>query len=54
MTSFLLLCDSERGDFLHWPFPGSLMEQPHCTMELYRLIQLNYRIAVHEMQKRMR
>jgi len=46
------MCDSERGDFLHYPFPGSLMDQPFCTMEVYRLIQLNYRIAVRESMKK--
>ena len=35
--------DSESGDFRHLPFPGSVMDQPYMTMQVIRLIQLNYR-----------
>ena len=49
---YLPLIDSESGDFLHFPYPGSLVEQPHITMETLRLVQLNYRIAVREQMKR--
>jgi len=43
---YLFIYDSVSGDFRALPFPGSLMDQPHCTMEILRLIQLNYRISI--------
>jgi hypothetical protein len=49
---FLPLIDSENGDFRHFPFEGSLMDQPYITMEILRLIQLNYRIQLHKKIKR--
>lgn len=45
---FLPLVDSEHGDFRHLPFPGGIMDQPYCTMQILNLIQLNYRIVVDE------
>ena len=49
---YLPICDSETGDFRHFPFPGAPVEQPHVTMETLRLVQLNYRIVVRESMKR--
>lgn len=45
---FLPLCDSEHGDFLHYPYGGSLLEQPYVTMQVLRLIQLNYKQVLHK------
>lgn len=49
---YMPICDSESGDFRHLPFPGTIGEQPAVTMELLKLIQLNYRISVRESMKR--
>jgi hypothetical protein len=40
---FLPICDSESGDLRQMPFPGSVMEQPYMSMQIIKLIQLNYR-----------
>ena len=45
---FLPIIDSETGDFRHFPFDGCLMEQPYMTMQVLRLIQLNYRIFLNK------
>lgn len=42
------VCDSETGDFRHLPFPGSLVDQPHITLEILRVIQMAYRKVVSE------
>jgi hypothetical protein len=34
------------------PFPGGVLDQPAITMELLRLIQLNYRIAMRKQLER--
>lgn len=49
---YLPICDSETGDFRSLPFPGTISDQPAWTMELLKLIQLNYRIAIRESLKR--
>jgi len=49
---YLPLIDSENGDFRHYPYGDVLMDQPACTMELLKLIQLNYRIALHDKMKK--
>lgn len=48
---FLPICDSEHGDFISLPFDGSVMEQPYQTMQILRLIQLNYRICLKKKQQ---
>ena len=40
---FLPIVDSETGDWRHLPFPGSMMDQPYMTMQILKLIQLNFR-----------
>lgn len=45
---FLPIVDSETGDFRHFPFEGSLMDQPYMTMQVLRLLQLNYRINLNK------
>ena len=40
---FLPIVDSETGDWRHLPFPGSAMDQPYMTMQVLKLIQLNFR-----------
>ena len=40
---FLPSINSDNGDFLHLPFPGSVMDQPYMSMQILKLIQLNYR-----------
>jgi len=48
---FLPLIDSETGDFRHYPFEGSLLDQPYITMDILRIIQLNYRIHLKKKMK---
>lgn len=40
---FLPSIDTETGDFRNPPFPGSMADQPYMTMQLLKLMQLNYR-----------
>ena len=40
---FLPSINTDNGDFLHLPFPGSIMDQPYMSMQIMKLIQLNYR-----------
>ena len=40
---FLPIVDSETGDWRHLPFHGSMMDQPYMTMQVLKLIQLNFR-----------
>ena len=40
---FLPIVDSETGDLKTLPFPGSASDQPYMTMQVIKLIQLNYR-----------
>jgi hypothetical protein len=45
---YLPVCDSETGDFRMLPFPGGIMDQPYMSMQIIRLIQLNYRKHLNE------
>jgi len=36
------LIDCENGNFLHFPFPGSYLEQPHITMLILKIIKVEY------------
>jgi len=49
----LPIADSETGDFRHLPFAGAIAEQPYMTMQVLKLIQLNYRKHVAEKAKRL-
>jgi len=49
---YLPICDSQSGDFRMLPFPGGILDQPAITMELLRLIQLNYRIVMRKQMER--
>ena len=40
---FLPIVDSETGDLRTLPFPGSAADPPYMTMQVIKLIQLNYR-----------
>lgn len=40
---YLPIADSETGDFRMLPFEGSIVDQPYMTMQVLRLVQLNYR-----------
>jgi len=43
---YLFIYDSISGDFRTMPFAGGLMDQPQCTLEILRLVQLNYKISI--------
>ena len=45
---FLPIVDSETGDWRHLPFPGSMMDQPYMTMQILKLMQLNFRKHLSE------
>lgn len=51
---YLPICDSESGDLRQMPFPGSAMEQPYMSMQIIKLIQLNYRKHLADKVKKMR
>jgi len=51
---FLPICESEHGDLLHLPFPGSLMDQPYMTMQVVLLVQAAYKSALSEKIEKMR
>ena len=49
------MIDSEKGDYLHLPYEGELMDQPYMTMRILNCIQDCYREIVHErMQQRLK
>jgi hypothetical protein len=48
---YLSCCDPESGDFRRLPFAGSLMDKPYMTMQVIKLIQLNYRRHLQEQAK---
>lgn len=49
---FLPIVDSETGDLRSMPFEGSISEQPYMTMQVIKLIQLNYRKHLNEKVKK--
>ena len=49
---YLPICDSETGDFRTLPFEGSIMKQPYMTMNILKLIQLNYRKVLSDKMKK--
>ena len=51
---FLPACDSEHGDLLHLPFPGSIADQPYMTMQIILLVQEGYRKMLSERVEKMR
>ena len=40
---YLPICDTETGDFRMLPFNGCIMDQPYMSMQILRLVQMNYR-----------
>lgn len=51
---FLPSINSDNGDFIHLPFPGSIIDQPYMTMQILKLIQLNYRKVLSDRMEKMR
>lgn len=51
---YLPIADSENGDFRQLPFGDSVMEQPYMSMQVLKLIQLNYRKHLSEQMKRIK
>lgn len=39
---FLSCIDRERGTIIHWPFPGTVLDQPSGTREAYMIMQQAY------------
>lgn len=50
---FLPLSNSETGDLLAMPFPGSLMDQPYMTFQVILAIQNEFKAHLNERVKRM-
>lgn len=48
---YLRICDSETGDYRHFPFEGGAMDQPAWTMSVLDLIKLNYKITMSKRRK---
>ena len=51
---FLPSINSDNGDFIHLPFPGSIIDQPYMTMQILKLIQLNYRKVLSDRVEKMK
>lgn len=45
---FLPICDSDTGDFRVLPFPGSILDQPYMTMQVLKVIQVEFRKSLKE------
>ena len=48
---FLPICDSDTGDFKILPFPGGVLDQPYMTMQVLKIIQVEYRKHLNEKNK---
>ena len=48
---YLPLCDSDSGDFRTIPFPGGILDQPYMTMQVLKVIQMEYRKHIAEKNK---
>ncbi len=51
---YMNICDSETGDFRSLPFPGSAIDQPYMSMQIIRLVQMNYRKHLNEKMKKIK
>ena len=51
---FLPIVDSETGGLRSLPFPGSASDQPYMTMQVIKLIQLNYRKHLADKMKKLK
>lgn len=51
---FLPIVDSETGDLRSLPFPGAASDQPYMTMQVIKLIQLNYRKHLADRMKKLK
>ena len=50
---FLPICDSDTGDFKILPFPGGVLDQPYMTMQVLKVVQMEYRKHLNERVKNM-
>ena len=51
---FLPIVDTETGDLRVLPFPGSAADQPYMSMQVIKLIQLNYRKHLADKMKKLK
>jgi len=51
---YLPVCDSETGDFRVLPFPGGVLDQPYMTMQVLKVIQMEFRKNTKEKLRCMR
>lgn len=47
------ILDSEKGDWLHLPFDGSVADQPYISFTICRFIQSEYKKFIHEKNEQM-
>lgn len=48
---FMPICDSDTGDFRILPFPGGVLDQPYMTMQVLKVVQVEYRKNLKEKMK---
>ncbi len=51
---YLVISDSETGDFRFLPFEGGALDQPYMTMQVLKLVQLNYRKHLNEQVRKLK
>lgn len=51
---FLPIVDPETGDLRALPFSGSAADQPYMSMQVIKLIQLNYRKHLADKMKKLK
>lgn len=45
---FLPIADTDTGDFRRLPFEGDPLDQPYMSLQVIKLIQLNYRLNLKQ------
>ena len=51
---FFPIVDSETGDFRHLPFPGSIVDQPYMSMQILKIIQINYKKSINDKMEKLK
>ena len=51
---YMPICDSDSGDFRTLPFHGGVFDQPYMTMQVLKVIQMEYRKHLNEKIKNLR
>ena len=51
---YLPICDSDSGDLRVLPFPGGILDQPYMTMQILKVIQMEYRKNLNDKVKNLK